>query len=105
MIFSIKVCPFSHMNINLHQSMHNAHTLSPKSVHTLNIFAQSCEDFKTIAKYFLFVSAAKSVGTFCCSYDPFCCRYKLEQTIRHLHGFHGTSDPRASFPAAPFSGV
>jgi len=32
-------------------------------------------------------------------------RYKLEQTIRHLHGFHGTSDPRASFPAAPFSGV
>jgi len=31
-------------------------------------------------------------------------RYKLEQTIRQLHGFHTTTDPRASF-GAPFSGV
>ena len=30
-------------------------------------------------------------------------RYKLEQTIRQLHGFH-TTDPRTSF-GAPFSGV
>ena len=36
-MLSIKVCPFSHMNINLHQSMHNVHTLSPKSVHTLKL--------------------------------------------------------------------
>ena len=31
-------------------------------------------------------------------------RYKLEQTIRQLHSFSTTSDPRASF-GAPFSGV
>ena len=31
-------------------------------------------------------------------------RYKLEQTIRQLHSFSTTSDPRSSF-GAPFSGV
>lgn len=31
-------------------------------------------------------------------------RYKLEQTIRQLHGIH-SSDPRATFAGASFSGV